>query len=708
MAYADRYISDQLIDIERGVQTQERPVSGAPGVSLIHGLLTRDECAQLISEFEERGFKPKKSKRPGPPIRTNTRLLYEPHPTLNEAIEARLRPHLLSVDTSAVGEAWRLIERGALSEVWRVNRYCGDEQFFPHFDSGFSLDEGGGRDSEYERRTLLSVIIYLNECDEGETVFFPQGQRRAGMPEQLKDAEEVRVSPRAGSALIFSHYGPLSPRHAGLPAKTPKYIIRSDLFFERPRLSIRETLLHTPARPLVLLMGPAGAGKTTQAHALASALKFKALCFGDLIREARSEEGPLGEMIREDARRRDEATGRLEGGPRVPGGFLTDAVTEKLLRRALKRVPEGRGVVLEGFPRSRSQSVMLEVDALHTLGVISLEASPEVLATRLDARGRAGDERASRPARDLDWERVTAPLLDHFKKRGVLMRINAEGDPHEVTRRALSALDLRINTMMMSALPLHFKERLHADAEPDHRCYQRRVGTRVFRLGDAFVKCSVEPLASAELLGRAALHFAPLESPGYIAGVEYRGVHLLATSAVKGRDAKRWAQGCHTDRAREDLCREVASALRALHDTPLNHHEDMPTMHPYEEALKRLRDDQVPLANFSLKYGVNDPPQDISELSARFDALGRPPASPLVRVHGDPCLPNWIIREGRVIGVVDVARCGLGPRGLDIALAAWSVGYNLGAAWRERFLDLYGRDACHDVDYYVELSRFLS
>ena len=143
-----------------------------------------------------------------------------------------------------MGPGWKLKENAFLNSKWRFNLYQGDQQFFPHFDSGyeFSLDT----------RSLFSFIIYLNDdFSGGETVFYPGGQSRDNMLKGHKDAEEVIVTPKAGSAIVFPQYGPLNPRHSGKPIQSPsrgKYIIRTDIIFENENLNLSRLLFATGKR----------------------------------------------------------------------------------------------------------------------------------------------------------------------------------------------------------------------------------------------------------------------------------------------------------------------------------------------------------------------------------------------------------------------------------------------------------------------------
>lgn len=675
-----------------------------PGAFLVHDLLTGEECDALVAHFAELGFAPKVSKRPGPPIRTSLRLLYEAHPHLLTQLNARLRPHLREDDIAAAGTQWKP-DTQVLSDVWRVNHYEGEAQFFPHFDSGFAADES--------RRTLQSLVLYLNDCEGGETVFFPDGQRRSGMPAGLRDGWEVCVAPRKGSALIFAHFGPLSPRHSGRPTSTVKYIARTDLMYQKPPLSLTERLKSTSVRPLVLFLGPAASGKTTQAQLVGYELGFEVLGFGDLIRELRQTSSALGQRLLADAAVRDKVCKREPSGPRVPGGFLRDEVSYEVLTHGLGSLSTTGGVVVEGFPRSRSQSVMFETSAFDLWGVIYLEVSEGTRRTRLAQREREGDDPVSQSARDLDWEQVTAPLVHHYKKRGELLPIDGEGSPEEVTSRVVEVLRLRRRKALLDILPEEIKTRAAlSGATPDTRRYTKRRGREVFRVGDVFLKYTLSKAPSEAFLQEVAACFAPLETPRWLSHYKEGEAEVLLTRAVLGENAKCVAQRCETDESRERLCATIAARMRALHDAPLPEHDSpnpsLPLRHPYRDAALRLQSGQVPLANFGQKYGVASPPQTQAGLQELWDALGPPPSFVPVCVHGDPCLPNWIIRDGEAVGVVDVGQAGLGPRGIDVAFAFWSFGHNLGARWAERFLDVYGRDCVPDLAYYTALIRFLA
>ncbi|PRP84576.1 oxidoreductase [Planoprotostelium fungivorum] len=188
------------ITFGRSPKITKTDVDGVTGAFLLHDVLNQDECLQLIDFTCSLGY----SDAPittslGPvmmkDVRDNTRLLLEASPDFLVEIFRRIESFLPSEQT--VGR-WKGKLCG-LNERLRFYKYEPGQTFAPHFDGDFQR----GKES-----SLFTFIIYLNDGFEGgHTTFFTyhKGEKK-----------DVKVSPKAGTALLFYHgRSPLSPLHEG-------------------------------------------------------------------------------------------------------------------------------------------------------------------------------------------------------------------------------------------------------------------------------------------------------------------------------------------------------------------------------------------------------------------------------------------------------------------------------------------------------------
>jgi adenylate kinase len=185
-----------------------------------------------------------------------------------------------------------------------------------------------------------------------------------------------------------------------------------------------------------LLIGPPGAGKGTQATLLAQAYDIPAISTGDIFRANVKAETPLGV----------EAKGFMDRGEYVP-----DSLTNDLVRDRLAQQDATAGFLLDGYPRTRDQ--VLELDDI--LGsdnneldsVILLKADPDELVRRLLNRakeqGRADDTEEVIRHRQTVYLDQTAPLIEIYSARGIVVEIDGLGQVGEVTERILNALTAR-------------------------------------------------------------------------------------------------------------------------------------------------------------------------------------------------------------------------------------------------------------------------
>jgi len=177
----------------------------------------------------------------------------------------------------------------------------------------------------------------------------------------------------------------------------------------------------------MVLLGPPGAGKGTQAEKLAEKFGIPQISTGDLFRNNISNGTPLGV----------EAKKYLDAGDLVPAE-LTNALVDDRLNDA----DVAGGFILDGFPRSVEQAEalkeMLAERNLKLDAVLEFRVSESELLTRLKSRGRADDTEEVILNRMNVYRDETAPLLDYY--RDELKSVDAVGGLDEVFARALQAL----------------------------------------------------------------------------------------------------------------------------------------------------------------------------------------------------------------------------------------------------------------------------
>lgn len=183
----------------------------------------------------------------------------------------------------------------------------------------------------------------------------------------------------------------------------------------------------------LLLIGPPGAGKGTQAARLAEAYGIPAISTGDIFRENVKNETELGR----------EAKAFMDRGEYVP-----DSLTNALVRDRLSHEDAKNGFLLDGYPRTADQVAELD-DILAEQGnsltaVVQLVADTDEVVRRLLNRaieqGRADDtEEVIRHRMDVYAEQ-TAPLIDVYSSRNLVREVDGLGAVAEVTERILRAL----------------------------------------------------------------------------------------------------------------------------------------------------------------------------------------------------------------------------------------------------------------------------
>lgn len=214
------------------------------------------------------------------------------------------------------------------------------------------------------------------------------------------------------------------------------------------------------AAPVLILLGPPGAGKGTQARMLQDRFGLVQLSTGDLLRGAVAAGTDAGKA----------AKAVMEAG-----GLVSDDIVTAVLRDRLAEPDCARGVILDGFPRTTAQAEALDAMLAETgqriNAAISLEVDPARMVVRIAGRFTCGtcgegyhddfkkprvagtcdqcggtemqrraDDNAKTVMSRLDaYQAQTAPLIAYYDARGVLRRVDAMGEIHSIAE-TLSAL----------------------------------------------------------------------------------------------------------------------------------------------------------------------------------------------------------------------------------------------------------------------------
>jgi len=188
----------------------------------------------------------------------------------------------------------------------------------------------------------------------------------------------------------------------------------------------------------LLIMGPPGAGKGTQALRISEHYGIPAISTGDIFRAMKTADSPLAQQLRAIV---------------DTGGYVSDEITNEIVAERLSQSDCAAGFLLDGYPRTLQQVEALD-EVLDSQGkaldaVVSLIADADAVVDRLLRRanieGRTDDTADTIRRRLAIYALETEPLLEVYRTRGSLVEVDGLGAIDEVSARLFAALDARRN-----------------------------------------------------------------------------------------------------------------------------------------------------------------------------------------------------------------------------------------------------------------------
>lgn len=185
----------------------------------------------------------------------------------------------------------------------------------------------------------------------------------------------------------------------------------------------------------LVLFGPPGAGKGTQANYLAKAYQLIHISTGEMLREQIAAGTEIGSQVKD-------IIGR--------GELVPDSVVIDLIQETLDKNPEANGFLFDGFPRTVPQAEALDILLLHNgrsvSAMLSLEVPKEELMARLSNRGntsgRSDDSNYSVIENRIEiYNQKTAPLISYYQHTGKYESIDGIGTIEEITSRLRRIID---------------------------------------------------------------------------------------------------------------------------------------------------------------------------------------------------------------------------------------------------------------------------
>lgn len=185
----------------------------------------------------------------------------------------------------------------------------------------------------------------------------------------------------------------------------------------------------------LVIFGPPGSGKGTQAHHIKEKYGLLPLSTGEILRKEMAAKTDLGKKVEEFV---------------INGQLVPDELMSEVLKKALVvNLSQANGFIFDGFPRNEVQALILE-EALASLDLkidlaINLTASDPELIKRVllrgETSGRADDNEIVIKERLEIYREHVSDLIDFYQTRGKLHEVNGEGSPQEVFDRVIEIID---------------------------------------------------------------------------------------------------------------------------------------------------------------------------------------------------------------------------------------------------------------------------
>ncbi|MGB3590459.1 MAG: adenylate kinase [Nonlabens sp.] len=286
-----------------------------------------------------------------------------------------------------------------------------------------SVDLNMSLDISIANRT---VILVEDIVDTGLTVVTLSRKLEILQPKEIKIATLFLKPEVYNQPLNLDYVGQNIPN---------EFVVGYGMDYNNLGRNLPQLYVQTNRMKNIVLFGPPGAGKGTQAERLKEKYGLVHISTGDVFRYNIKNQTETGLL----------AKSYIDKGNLVP-----DEVTIKMLKTEVEKNPEAAGFIFDGFPRTDAQALALDelLSSMNTQvsGMVALEVDDEVLVQRLLERGKSSG-RADDASESVIRDRVevyyaqTAPLKDYYQKQHKYVGVDGEGDIDVITDRLSAEFD---------------------------------------------------------------------------------------------------------------------------------------------------------------------------------------------------------------------------------------------------------------------------